>query len=263
VATTTASAATRSPPAGDRGGGDGLDRGPKADRSGGQPRGELLGDRAHPAGRQRGRAPAEHEEGEVEHPARRPELGVEEDAGEQRAEEAGDHPLAEPAGAERRERRRLRAVEDVLAAGDVEAPGGDARLVGERADGGGQRGESVLGASQRVADARHPPVDADEGPRHERPEVERGVVEDAPRLGVGRQVDLEAPVEQEPVDLVGPHAPADAVGGLEHGDVDAADGELPRAGEAGQAGADDRDRRHAGLPRTSRRHASRVVWRKV
>ena len=78
-------------------------------------------------------------------------------------------------------------------------------------------------------------------PGHEGPQVERGVVEHAGGLGVGGVVELEAAVEQQPVDPVGAHASADLVGGLEHDHVDAVDGQLPCRREAGQARPDDDD----------------------
>jgi hypothetical protein len=74
-------------------------------------------------------------------------------------------------------------------------------------------------------------------------QVERVVVEQRLRLGVGAEEHLEAAIEQEAVHRVGAHTPAHAVAGLddEHGHPGGV--QPPGAGQAGQAGADD-DRRH-------------------
>ena len=71
------------------------------------------------------------------------------------------------------------------------------------------------------------------------PEVERLVVEMPLRYRIGREVHLEAPVEQEPLPLVGPHAAADVVRCLEDGDLSSTFPQHLCAGEAGQTGPDD------------------------
>jgi hypothetical protein len=75
----------------------------------------------------------------------------------------------------------------------------------------------------------------------ERPQVERVVVQDARGLGVAREQDLEAAVQEEAVHLVRPHPPAHAVGPLEHDGVHAAGLQLAGGGQARQAGTHDDD----------------------
>ena len=106
----------------------------------------------------------------------------------------------------------------------------------------------------------------DDDPGGERAQVERVGVEPAPHRGVGGQQHLEAAVEQEPVDLVGAHAPTDPVGRLEHDDVPSTLDEPQRRDEAGESGPDDHDVRgvaHAQAGRSNAtRSAARIVeWR--
>lgn len=65
------------------------------------------------------------------------------------------------------------------------------------------------------------------------------MVEVAPGDRVGREVYLEAPVEQETVLLVRADAAADTVGRLEDDDLGPSLVQHFRAGEAGQSGPDD------------------------
>src|SRR5215207_9064854 len=55
---------------------------------------------------------------------------------------------------------------------------------------------------------------------------------------IRREVHLEAPVKEEPVSLVRPHATTDAVGRLEDGDLHVMLSEYLCTGEAGQPGPD-------------------------
>ena len=78
-------------------------------------------------------------------------------------------------------------------------------------------------------------------PRSNAPEVEPVVVERGSRLGIGEGQHLEAVVEQEPVDDVGPDPSSDRVGALEHERSAPARDERAGAGEAGHSRADDDD----------------------
>ncbi len=87
---------------------------------------------------------------------------------------------------------------------------------------------------------------------HDRPglvalQVERADVELVVQLGELGQHDLVPAVEQEAVDDVGAHPPADVVSGFEHGARDALAGEQTGAGQSGETAAHDA---HVG----SRRH---------
>ncbi len=66
---------------------------------------------------------------------------------------------------------------------------------------------------------------------------------------VGRVEQLEAPVDQEAVDLVGADPPADVVLRLEHHDVASGGGEVTGAAQPGQACA---DHQHVGVVRAHR-----------
>ena len=70
-------------------------------------------------------------------------------------------------------------------------------------------------------------------------EVERVQVDVAAQRGVGGVEHLEAAVEDEPVHVIGPDAPADCVTGLEDPYVETSTGQLPGTGQTGQAGSDD------------------------
>ena len=92
--------------------------------------------------------------------------------------------------------------------------------------------------AERVLDAMQPPTPAyDEGVVHPA-QVQGGEIEGATGLGVGVVEHLEAPVEEETVDAVGPHPTAHLVGGLEHGHVETRPVQLPRTAEPGQPGTD-------------------------
>src|SRR6476659_2893397 len=82
------------------------------------------------------------------------------------------------------------------------------------------------------------------------------------QLGVPGERDLEAAVEEEPVDVIGAHAPADAVGGFEHRALDAAEVQRPGARQPGEPGTDDADLDlpgHRGLRRRRRSGGSGFV----
>ena len=93
----------------------------------------------------------------------------------------------------------------------------------------------------RVGEAPETPVSADDRAALERAELEPVVVEDGLGLGVGERQDLEAVVEQEAVDHVGPDASADRMGALEHERAAPRRDERAGAREAGHARPDDDD----------------------
>src|SRR5215204_492896 len=113
-----------------------------------------------------------------------------------------------------------------------------AELVPERGRIGEKRWEERLRVAQGVGEDAHLWSLADDRPRVEGPEVERLIVQVPPRDRIRREVHLEAPVEQEPVPLVGPHAAADVIRRLEDGDLRSAFSEYLCTGEAGQPGPD-------------------------
>ena len=117
----------------------------------------------------------------------------------------------------------------------------EADLVGEGPDRRGQGREQVTRPAQRIADTDEPAARADHRARLEGAQGEGGDVELRGHLGVGREQDLEAPVEDEAVDEIAPHPSADTVGRLEHEARPAGVGDRPRAAQTGQTGADDHD----------------------
>jgi hypothetical protein len=86
-----------------------------------------------------------------------------------------------------------------------------------------------------------PPAPAYGEPRLERLQVERVEVEQPLGLGIGRVEQLEAAVEPEAVDDVGPHPPTDCLGGLEDDGLDAGLLQPDGGGQAGEPGAHDDD----------------------
>ena len=105
-------------------------------------------------------------------------------------------------------------------------------------------GERPQAADRRVAGIGEPPeatLRADDRAALEQPELEPVEVERRLRLGVGEGENLEAVVEQEAVDGVGPHAAADRVGALEHERRPPGGGQRAGAGEAGHPRPDDDD----------------------
>ncbi len=100
---------------------------------------------------------------------------------------------------------------------------------------------AASGSRSGSATAVEAAVETDERAVVERAEVERVVVEHALRLGIRRQQDLKASVEQEAVDLVRADAPADAVRALDDLKRDAVAVQLAPAAEPGEPGADDED----------------------
>ena len=84
-----------------------------------------------------------------------------------------------------------------------------------------------------------PIPDPHPGARLEVPHTQGLEIETVADLGVGRQQDLEAPVEQVSVDPVGADPTPDAVGGLEDQAVHALSGQVPGADQPGRAGPDD------------------------
>ena len=138
--------------------------------------------------------------------------------------------------------RDTRAAEGLcrrrLVAGAAEQPE-HGRAVPDADDATGERTQAADRRVPWVGDPSEASVGADDRAALERPEVEPVVVEQRPRLRVGERQHLEAVVEQEPVDDVGPHPAADRVGALEHERRAASRGERAGAGEPGQPGADD------------------------
>ena len=100
---------------------------------------------------------------------------------------------------------------------------------------------SLRRAPEGVADGLELATHVHPGAGRERAEAKGVVVEHGLRLGVGRQQDLEAAVDQEAVLPMRPHSPAHGVGGLQHDGLDAARGQGAGAREARQARANDHD----------------------
>mmetsp|Transcript_28249 Transcript_28249/g.69850 ORF Transcript_28249/g.69850 Transcript_28249/m.69850 type:complete len:533 (+) Transcript_28249:114-1712(+) len=202
-------------------------------------------------------AECEHAENEVELARGGPELVVEENAAEERPEEAVHHLLGE-ARPEKHVVAQPLLDRDVGAVPErVQLP--DQRLqpqhphqhlVHDRSDRvrGQQRQHGVERHAERVGDPVEAAVPADEGAGVEGLELELLVIEQALGLGVRGEEDLEPTVEEEPVDVVGPHAPPHPVGRLHDGHGDALLSELDGARHACHA----RSHHHHLLLRTPR-----------
>ena len=165
----------------------------------------------------------EHLEREGEHLVGRLEVPVEQDAAVERAEEGVDEPVAEAPSAQPRVARGRLLLEQLVdrLRGRVQAQLGHAQLVAHPTHVRRERGERVLRTAHRVRDPLEPPSPADQRARIEGAQIQARVVEVLARGRVGLEQDLEATVEQEPVDPVGAHAPARAVRGLQDEDVSA------------------------------------------
>jgi hypothetical protein len=81
--------------------------------------------------------------------------------------------------------------------------------------------------------------EADQRAGLERPQIERVVVQDTPRLGICGQEDLEAAIQLEAVYVVGPDPSPQAVRGLEQQEVPPRLLEVSRAAQASHSRADD------------------------
>ncbi|GAC1611699.1 MAG: hypothetical protein NVS3B26_27160 [Mycobacteriales bacterium] len=75
-----------------------------------------------------------------------------------------------------------------------------------------------------------------QGSRRERSEAQPTVVEDTGRLRVAGVEDLETAVEKHPVDEVGADPATDRIRCLENVNAAARSAQMPRAGQAGEAG---------------------------
>jgi hypothetical protein len=92
-------------------------------------------------------------------------------------------------------------------------------------------------------------------PREKAPKLQGVIVEHASCLGVGREQDLESPVETEALQPVGPHSSPDPVRRLEDADAESFLLESKGAGEAREPRAHDENvapcsRHDAAFPRT-------------
>jgi hypothetical protein len=96
-----------------------------------------------------------------------------------------------------------------------------------------------------IGDALYPTApaatDHDAGTCDEGPQIEGIVVKNASALGVSGVVQLEAAIEAETVDDIGAHAPANAIGGFEHRDLDTVGGEISSGSESAQPCSYDND----------------------
>ena len=185
-----------------------------------------------PAG-QRRRPVGERVQDEVEKAARRREPLLEEDPAQERGEEGLD-------GAA----RDTRPPEGVGGGGLVAAPAEELQhrgAVTHADEPAGKRAEAPHRGVARVGEAAEAPLRADDRASLEQPEVEPVEIEHRPRLAVGRGQHLEAVVEQEPVDGVGPDAAADRVRALEDERLPAGRDERAGAGETCHPRADDDD----------------------
>ena len=194
---------------------------------------ELRRDRPHPAGRQGRRPVGERAQDEVEKAARGREPLLEEDPAQERREEGLDRRARDAGAPEGLGGRGLVAA----AAEELEHSG----AVAHADEPAGERAQAAHRGVARVGEAAEAAVRADDRAALEQPEVEPVEVEHRPGLAVGRGQHLEAVVEQEPVDGVGPDAAADRVRALEDERLPAGGDQRAGAGEAGHPGADDDD----------------------
>lgn len=96
-----------------------------------------------------------------------------------------------------------------------------------------------------IGDALHPtvpvPTDHDAGACDEGSQIESRVIEDASTFGVSGVVQLKTAIEAETVDDIRAHAPANAIGGFEHRDLDTVGGEMSSGSESTQPCSYDND----------------------
>ena len=194
---------------------------------------ELRRDRSHPAGRQRRRAVGERAQDEVEEAARGRKPLLEEDPAQERRKEGLD-----------RRARDTRVPECVCRRGLLAAAAQELehrRAVTHADEPTGKRAQAAHRGMPRVGEPPEAAVRADDRAPLEQPQVEQLEVEHCPGLAVGRGQHLEAVIEQEPVDGIGPDAAPDRVGPLEDEWLPAGRDERAGTGEARHPCTDDDD----------------------
>ncbi len=92
---------------------------------------------------------------------------------------------------------------------------GHPQFVHRTADGGQERFEGTARLPPGVRKTMEPTLLPDYGSRQEPPQIQRAVVQEATTLGVGGEQDLEATVEQEPLEAVSADPSAHSVGGID------------------------------------------------
>lgn len=231
---------------------DGGDRAAQVQRPRRQPSGQLLAHRLHPAGGQPDAAAHEAAPQQVQVAARGVQPVLEQDAGEEGAEEALEHRTAQAGPLQRLGGGAFRRGEQPRH-GEVaraQRERGQRRLLPQRADRGGRRRRQGRGPATRVDDGVRPAVDPHPRAGEEPAEVQRRQVEVGhPRVaGVEH---LEAAVDDEPVDPLGRQPAAGVLRGLDDVHVAPGRGQPGGRGEPGQPGTDDHDlrtRRHRHRP---------------
>ena len=201
---------------------------------------ELLGDRLHPARGDRRRAAHERAQQQVGEAPRRRHRVVEEHAGEERLEHLAGHV------AERRVRRPdllvgLGLATPGIAGRDAHGVRREPRLVETRPGSVPHRRPQRRRGAPRVGDEVPAAARGEQHAGGERAQLQRGQVEDALRLGVGRVEQLEPAVDRDAVDPLAAHATADAVARLEDDDLAPGRDEVAGRGQPGEPGPDHED----------------------
>lgn len=187
-----------------------------------------------------GGAPAEHLEDKFKHAAAGREGLLKKDPAEEGLEKPLSHGLTEsevleglPGG---HFRTGLNAGDGVQ--GEACLEGSDAQFVGEGTRRGAEGVWKLGGVLERINEAEEGFPIPDEGSGEETPEPEAVVIEEAPTFGIGVEEDLEAPVEEEPLDPVGADTSPRLIRGLEEAALATGPGEGNGAAQAGEAGTD-------------------------
>ena len=222
---------------------NGGDRPVELHRTGRQRLRQLARDHAHAARRHRGAAGGEHAKGELKEAAGGLQPLLQENTAVKGPEEAVDDALAKAEVAQVLDGRRFAAAENIgdVAAQYLAAQQGDAQLIGQAAYGSSHGRRQRERTAKGIADAVGAVLELDLGAGIEAAQVERFIVEYPLRLGIGVEQHLEAAVEQEALNLVRTHAPADAVGRFVDAHAAAVGQQVAGGGEAGETGADNQN----------------------
>ncbi len=209
----------------------------------GQVRGDLLGQPLHAAGGDRRLAAHEHPHHQVGEPPRRRHVVLQQHPGEERPQHAVHDVLRDVGVPPGLGRAQVVAVQEAPRGQGRAQPGvqPQRRLAQDTAHRQAQRGQRPAGPAHRVRHADPVAVDLETDGGVERPQVQRGQVDEVEQGRVGGVQHLEAAVEGVAVQVVGADPAADRVTRLQHEYVETAGGQGPGAGEAGEAGTDHDD----------------------
>lgn len=180
--------------------------------------GQLGRDGSHPL---RGHADLASDEGspdQAKEPGRGREVDFQKHSGQERAQETLEELAAQPDLAQSRFGGAVTAIFDPLSGSQstfgAEHP--EARLLGQRSDGGVEGRGGACGAAERVGEEMAAAVGVDHGPRSKGLQVEGAEVQYARRFGIGGVEDLEPSIEAPPVNHVGSYPTTGPVGGFDH-----------------------------------------------